>query len=114
MMVDRNNTQSQDNAQSQDTTDSGATVVVHVVPRPVIIDLGGRRSGAIRRLKDGRGKLMDEVADHIEHYRAGLPESERNKQVLPVIVIYKKKKKRRSLSSSSPFSLLSPFSWLPR
>lgn len=105
-MVDKDNTQTRDNTQTS------VAVVVQDIPTPVIVDLGSRKKGAIKRLKNGRGKLMAEVALAVEQVRANLSESDRNNQAIPVIVIYKKKKKKGKSLSSSPLSALSPFNFL--
>jgi uncharacterized protein DUF6200 len=88
-----------------------ATIVVESLPGttpPIIVDLGSRKKKAIKRLKKGRGKLTAEVALAIEQIRASLPEDDKNKLIIPVLVIYREKKKRKSLPFS-PLSALSPF-----
>ena len=76
----------------------------------VIIDLGSRRKKAIGDLKNGTGKLMLEVEQAVDHARASLPDEDKNKPIIPVVVIYRRKKKRRLGSSSllpcNPFNLM--------
>lgn len=95
---------------SQTRRDDQAAVAV-VVPeiRPIIYDLGSRKKKYIRRLKDGHGELMAEVALAVEQVRAALPEGERDRNILPVIFIYKKKRKGRKSSSGS--SMFNPFTF---
>lgn len=78
------------------------------IPAPVIVDLGSKKKKAINRLKDGRGPLMNEVEQAIEQVRSSLDDQDKNKQIIPVLVIYKKKRKRGS-SMLRPFPR-SPFS----
>jgi len=74
------------------------------VPPPVIVDLGSRSKKAIKQLKSGTGELMAEVNQAIEQVHSGLPDEDKNKQIIPVLILYKKKQKRRSF----PLSPLSP------
>ena len=77
-------------------------------PTPIIVDLGNRSKKAIRKLKKGRGKLMDEVEDTIEQVRLRLADSEHHQHIVPVIVLYGRKRKRSGLPAlpiPSPFSL---------
>jgi hypothetical protein len=82
----------------------------HIQP-PVIVDLGSKRRKAIKDLKNGRGKLLVEVDLAVEQARAALPEADRNKAIIPVVVLYRKKGRRRG-PGSLPFSPLNPFSLL--
>jgi hypothetical protein len=75
------------------------------------VDLGSRRKKLIKDLKDGRGKLLVEIELAVEQARAALPESERNKAIVPVVIVYSKKRKKRRIDSL-PFSPLNPFSLL--
>lgn len=112
MAVDNTQT-SKDNPQSKG--DDRQTAVAVVVPeiRPVIYDLGSRKKKYIRRLKNGRGELMAEVALAVEQVRANLPDDQQDKNILPVIFIYKKKRKGKKASASfsmNPFTF--PFNLL--
>jgi uncharacterized protein DUF6200 len=78
---------------------------------PVIVDLGSKRKKDIKDLKNGRGKLLVEVELAVEQARATLPESDRNKAIIPVVVLYRKKGRKRGYGSL-PFSPLNPFSLL--
>jgi len=101
-------------AGEQHVTTSGARVPASVrlpgIPSPVIVDLGSKSKKAIRKLKKGRGKLMDDVEDAIEQVRSNLPEGDRQKQIIPVLVIYRRKRRSgRGRMPSLPFSPLSMF-----
>jgi hypothetical protein len=101
----------------KDNNQTSVAVVVQDVPTPVIIDLGSRKKKAIKRLKNGRGKLMAEVALAIEQVRSGWSEGDQNQNNAPVVVIYKKKKKKgkkggASLSLTNPMNVLNPFNFL--
>lgn len=63
---------------------------------PIIIDLGKKRSKAIKDLKRGRGSLMDEVGQTVSEVLEGLGPEAQAKQPLPIVIIYRKKQKRRN------------------
>ena len=65
----------------------------------VVIDLGSKGKKAIRDLKNGGGKLLLEVEQALDHARASLPDADKDKAIIPVVVIYRKK--RRKLGSGS-------------
>jgi hypothetical protein len=81
------------------------------VQPPVIVDLGKRKKKYISDLKNGCGKLMTEVDVAVEHARATLPDADKNKAIVPVVILYKQKKKRKGVGSL-PFSPLNPLSLL--
>lgn len=62
---------------------------------PVIVNVGKKRRKAIKSLKRGRGRLMDEVSQVISEVRAGLAPGEESKELVPIVVIYQKKSKKR-------------------
>jgi|SRR5882724_6837390 len=82
------------------------------IPAPVIVDLGSKSKKAINKLKCGEGKLMLEVEQAVELVRSTLNDQDKNKQIIPVLVIYRKKPKRGRFSPCSPFSALSPLNFL--
>jgi hypothetical protein len=95
----------------KETTTTIVAEPLQDVPSPVIVDLGSRSKKAINRLKNGEGKLMTEVALAIEQVRASLPEADKDKQIIPVLIIYKKKR-RSGGSGALPFSPLNPLNFL--
>ena len=98
----------------KDNNQTSVAVVVQDVPTPVIIDLGSRKKKAIKRLKNGRGKLMAEVGLAIEQVRAGWSDGEDKNT--PIVIIYKKKKKGKKKKSFNsilnPMNVLNPFNML--
>ena len=60
---------------------------------PVIMELGSRSKASIRRLKEGKGALMQEVDAIVNdaRVRSAVPPG----GVLPVVVIYRRKRRRR-------------------
>jgi hypothetical protein len=67
---------------------------------PIVVDLGKARRRQLKDLKQGRGKLADEVHDVVARVRDDLGASASGIQFVPVVIIYKrktKKKKRRGL-----------------
>lgn len=100
----------------KDNNQTSVAVVVQDVPTPVIIDLGSRKKKAIKRLKNGRGKLMAEVGLAIEQVRAGWSDGDQN-QNTPIVIIYKKKKKGKKKKGGmnsvlNPMNVLNPFNML--
>jgi len=63
-------------------------------PSPIILDLGKKRRKSVKRLLDGKGKLLDQVMDSIEELqRVGtIPKSAQ-----PVIFIVREKPKCNKL-----------------
>jgi hypothetical protein len=92
------------------TVRAGETVRIEGVT-PIVIDLGKRSKKSIRNLKEGRGKLLAEVADTIEQVRANL--GSQGAEIVPVILIYRQKTRAKRSASSflpipPPFNLLRP------
>ena len=82
------------------------------IPRPVVVDIGSKSKKAIKRLKNGKGKLMADVHRAVEEVHALLPDDDKKKQIIPVLVICKKKRKGKRLRGLLPFSPISPFNFL--
>lgn len=85
------------------TADQSASVPAHV-----IVDLGKKSKKAIKKLKRGKGPLPLEVEEAIHKAVLHLFEGDKDKQIVPVVVIYGQKRKRVSLPSL-PFSPLNLF-----
>jgi len=66
--------------------------------QPIVIDLGKRKSKDIKDLKDGKGKVWDDVYTIVEEVKEILGEDANSKIILPVVMIYQKKPKRQSLN----------------
>jgi Family of unknown function (DUF6200) len=75
---------------------------------PVVVDLGKQKKRDINDLKNGCGPLMTEVDAAVERARGKLSDGDKNRPVVPVVVIYRKKGKRRG-GGSSLLSPLNPF-----
>lgn len=58
--------------------------------QPVIIDLGGQKSKYIKELKDGQGKLWDEVLDVVDEVKEMLGDEANGKVLVPVIMLYER------------------------
>jgi Family of unknown function (DUF6200) len=80
----------------------------HLPPihRPYIVDLGKASNRQIRALKRGEGKLQDDVEDAIhEVVTEHLKEADKNRPIVPIILIYRKRRRRSSSGGSLPFPL---------
>jgi hypothetical protein len=77
--------------------DKTAMVVATDEPElsPIVLDVGTRKKGVIKALKNGRGRLMDEVEATVEDVRANLGEMAAGKELVPVVLIFRQKSKRR-------------------
>lgn len=75
-------------------------------PVPFVVDLGKARRSAVRKLKQGRGRLMEEAQDVIDEVRAGLGGEGEGKEIVPIIMVYRKKNKKKRKGG---FGLFPPF-----
>ena len=71
---------------------------------PVVIDLGKQKSKAVRALKKGQGKLMDDVTRVMQEVRANSAELA-GKELVPVVMVYRKKPKRKR-GGMLPFGMM--------
>jgi len=62
---------------------------------PIILDMGKKKKRAVRDLKRGRGRLMDEVEQTVEEVREGLGAEAEGKELVPIVLVYRRKQKRR-------------------
>ena len=62
---------------------------------PIILRVGKKKKRAVKDLKRGRGRLMDEVEQTLADVRAGLGAAVNGKDFVPVILIYREKPKRK-------------------
>jgi hypothetical protein len=74
--------------------------------QPVIIDLGKQRPKSIKDLKNGEGKLWDEVMDVAEEVKEMLGADAEGKVLIPVIMIYQKRSGIQPLDIDSVLSPL--------
>jgi hypothetical protein len=70
---------------------------------PIVVNLGKKTKKAIKKLKRGEGKLSEEVQAAMDEVRARLPEADKGKQLVPVVMFCERKVKKSKL----PFSPLS-------
>jgi len=64
------------------------------ITAPVIVSLGRQKKKALKQLKRGKGRAMDEVMDAVAQVQANLGEQTAGKIILPVVVIYRLKQRR--------------------
>lgn len=62
---------------------------------PIIMEMGNRKKSAVRDLKRGSGRMMDEVEQTLEEVRQGLGDQAEGKEFVPIVMIYRRKSKRR-------------------
>ena len=65
--------------------------------QPIIIDLGKQKAKALKALKDGEGKLWEDVLTVVEEVKEMLGEEAEGKVIIPVVMVYEKKTKRQRL-----------------
>jgi hypothetical protein len=65
--------------------------------QPVVIDLGKHKSKRIKELKDGEGKLWDDMLAVVEEVKEMLGEDANGKLIIPVVLIYQQRPKTRRL-----------------
>jgi len=75
------------------------------VQAPIIVPLGKASRRNIRKLKQGRGRLMDDVTDAVDVIRRDLAEKPGGdgKEIVPVILVYKRKRRKSKSSAFFPF-----------
>jgi hypothetical protein len=64
------------------------------VAAPIVVSLGKESRKRIRRLKRGRGKLMNEVENVLDQVRANFGEHADGKIFVPVVLVYRRKQRR--------------------
>jgi hypothetical protein len=62
---------------------------------PIIVDLGKKRRKAVKALKRGGGKLLQEVTQAVDEIRTQLGTEAEGKELVPVVLIYQKKLRRK-------------------
>jgi len=60
---------------------------------PVVIDLGKASRRRIKRLKRGRGRLTEEVAETLQQLESSVATPGENRVIVPIIVVYRRKRK---------------------
>ena len=62
-----------------------------------VLDLGKAKSGDIRDLTKGRGKLLDEVTDTLLELAATADDQSTSKTLVPVVMVVERTRKRKSI-----------------
>jgi hypothetical protein len=63
---------------------------------PVVLDLGKTKKKLIKALKEGEGKLMEDVTHAMEAVRSNLGAEVEGKILVPIVIVYEKKAARKS------------------
>ena len=61
---------------------------------PVIVSLGKKKTKQIKRFKNGKGSMMNEVMDVVDQVQEQLGDAADGKIIVPVVIIYRKKDRR--------------------
>jgi len=61
---------------------------------PIIVDLGKKRRKALKQLKRGDGRLLDEVEQVTAEVRAELGKDADAVELVPIILVYRRKVRR--------------------
>lgn len=77
---------------STSTAESRRALPIH------ILDLGRARSGDVKDLKKGRGKLLDEITDALVDVQATVDDASGREEIVPVVLIVERKRKRKRAS----------------
>jgi len=65
--------------------------------QPVIIDLGKQKRATLKDLKQGEGKLWDEILDVVEEVKEMLGADADGKVLVPIVMLYQERTGRRRL-----------------
>jgi len=76
-----------------------------ILNAPIIVDAGKTSRGNINDLKQGSGKLLDDVQEAINEVATSLGSDAEGKQLIPVVLVYKKKEKKSKRGSFLPIRL---------
>lgn len=67
----------------------------HLTKTPIIVDLGKVPNKNLRKLKEGRGKLMDELRTTLDEVVKEMGKDLDGKEILPVVLVYGRKRKKK-------------------
>lgn len=73
---------------------------------PIVVNLGKKTKKAIKKLKRGEGKMVAELQGVMDEVRGRLPEADKGKQLLPVVMFVERKVKKSARLPFSPLSML--------
>ncbi|MFZ0546944.1 MAG: hypothetical protein WAM60_15965 [Candidatus Promineifilaceae bacterium] len=69
------------------------------VVTPIIVDLGKTKRKSVKKLKRGKGPLVDEITDVLDEVAEALEGELDDKVLVPLVIIYEKKgKKKRKIT----------------
>lgn len=98
--------ESEDLVATKSTETEAAKETSTEMTQPVVIDLGKKRSRSLTELKNGEGKLWDEVMDVVEEVKDLLGKDADGKVLVPVVMIYERLRSRRADLERILFPLL--------
>jgi len=75
---------------AEETTQSATEMT-----QPVIVDLGKQKRSALKELKQGEGKLWDEVFEVVDEVKEMLGADAEGKILIPIVMVYQEKSSRR-------------------
>ena len=67
-----------------------------ILNAPVILELGKASRKAVRQLREGRGKMLDDVQDAMKEVTASLGEQAEGKHLIPVVLVYRQRRRRKT------------------
>lgn len=73
-----------------------------IVNAPIILDVGKTSRKNIRQIKQGQGKLMDDVQDAMAEVTASLGDQANGQHLIPVVLLYRKKSRRNKKGGVLP------------
>ncbi|NQW05147.1 MAG: hypothetical protein HQ485_14160 [Acidobacteria bacterium] len=71
----------------------------------IVVNLGKKSKKAIKKLKKGSGKMFVELQAAMDEVRARLPEADKQKTLVPVVMFCERKARKISKTPFSPFSM---------
>jgi len=75
-------------------TNTGPTGDGAAVTPPIVLDLGKTSRKKIKRLKKGRGPLLEDVQAAVAQVQEQLGAENSGKQIVPVVVLYRKRPRK--------------------
>jgi hypothetical protein len=84
-------------AESEDNMAEEAVKTSTEMTQPVIIDLGKQRSRTLKDLKQGEGRLWDEILDVVDEVKEMLGADAEGKVLVPIVMLYQEKSSRRRI-----------------
>ncbi len=73
---------------------------------PIVVNLGKKTKKAIKKLKRGEGKMVAKIQVAMEKVRARLPEADKGKHLVPVVMFVECKADKKCKFPFSPLSMM--------